>query len=115
MCGGWTQHGFNFDPESQRRREGEIEQAFDTDRQDHEAWSKTEKNSCRGLFFLSARRMDPPGDADADEIEEQHRNRIDAHGSGVRAGTDDGGNQKYGEDCVANVFPKKFRADNAEQ
>src|ERR1700738_1739874 len=72
------------------------------------------KASRSGLFGAAARGMDPPRHADADEIKGEHGDGVDAHGPGIGAGTDEGGDQEYGEDGVADVLPQEFGADDAE-
>src|SRR6185437_17068152 len=78
------------------------------------------RRSCRtttsycGLFGFSAGGVDVPGYADADEVEGEHGNGVDAHGPRIGTGADDGGNDKDGEDGVANVLPEEPGADNAE-
>src|SRR5580698_5088408 len=67
------------------------------------------------LFGFAARWMEVPGDTDADEVETEHRNSVDAHGPGIGAGGDDGGHQEYGKNRVADVFPEKAWAHDAEE
>src|ERR1039458_1913877 len=95
---------------AERVRQGELKRA-----KLPRLWSKTGKGSSRSLLFLSACGVDPPGDANADEVESQHGNSVDAHGAGIGAGANDGGNQKNGEDGVANVLPEELRAHDAKQ
>ena len=58
--------------------------------------------------------MDPPGNADADDVEREHGHSVNAHGAGIGAGADDGSHDEDGEDGVADVLPKEFGADDSE-
>ncbi len=59
--------------------------------------------------------MDEVGNPYAEEVENQHGAGEEAHAEGVRHGTDDGGDNKDGEDSVAKVAQQKFGVDDAEE
>src|ERR1700677_3212865 len=76
---------------------------------------RTSEKSSRSLIFLSARGVDPPGDADAEQVESQQGNCVDAHAARVRHRANDARHNKDRQDRVAEVLPQETRADDAEQ
>src|SRR3954452_13857961 len=81
---------------------------------DYEIWKaqpgESETSRCSNLFAFTPRGMHPPRHANADHVQSQHRNRVDAHGPRVRAGADDRGDNKHRQDGIADVLPEESRA-----
>src|ERR1035441_2078523 len=73
------------------------------------------KESFDGLLGLSPRRMNPPRHGDADHVQRQHGNGVEAHGPGIGAGADEGRYQENCQNRVADVLPKESWADRSEE
>src|SRR5437763_15805378 len=72
-------------------------------------------SQCRRLLSsLAARRVHPPGDTDANHVEAQHGNRVDAHCPRIGTGTDHGRDEEDCEYGIANVLPQELGADDPE-
>src|SRR5579863_1683157 len=70
----------------------------------------------RGCFFrFAVIGVNPPGHGDADQIETEHGDSIDAHGPWIWTWANECGNQKDDEDGVTNVLPEKAGADDSKQ
>src|SRR5208337_1728499 len=77
--------------------------------------TRKKKTSTCGLLFPPACGVHPPGHRDADHIEAQHGEGIDAHRPRIGAGADDSGHNEDRQDGVADVFKEEAWADDAEE
>src|ERR1039458_932845 len=59
--------------------------------------------------------MDPVCNAYAKEIQDEHWAGKEAHAEGIGHGTDDGGDEKNGEDGVTEVAQEELGVDDAEE
>src|ERR1017187_8021853 len=73
------------------------------------------RSYCCLFTFVAPLGVDPPGDGDAEEVQEQHWTREEAHAEGVLHGADAGGHDEDGEDGVTEVTQQELRVDDAEE
>src|ERR1017187_6004139 len=71
--------------------------------------------SCGGLPGFAAIGMYPVCNAYAKEIQDEHWAGKEAHAEGIGHGTDDGRDQKNGEDGVTEVAQQELGVHNAEE